>query len=264
MRRSTVVVARVAGVRVRVHPTAVVLMAAITWVLATQLVPAAAPGIGPFPAWLLGGVGAVLVEAGVVAHELGHAVVARRAGLHAETVDLRLLGGVTEIVGELRRPRDQLWIAAIGPAVSLGYGALAAALTVLAHLVGAASVIVALGGYVAVASVVIGLVNLLPGAPLDGGRILQGWWWLRCGDRRRAGVVAGRAGQCVAGLLLVAGIALTVTGLLGVLGGVSVATMGVLTWLGARRENQELASSNVPDSEVPDFQVPRLEPVQRW
>jgi Zn-dependent protease len=236
-------------VQVRVRLGALALLATIAWLLATQLLPAAEPGIGGVPAWALGLTGAILVEAGVVLHEVGHAVAARGAGLRADVSELRLLGGVTEIVGDVRRPGDQLRIAGIGPAVSLGYGALFAVLTALGRLAGGPSAVVALGVYVTVASAVIGVVNLLPGAPLDGGRLLHAWWWQRCGDRHRAGLAAARAGRWVAVLVLVAGIALTIRGMVGLLGGASVEAMGAVTWFGARQEGRELTRSGGPEPE---------------
>ena len=243
MRGSGMVVARIAGVDVRVRPSALLLFGTIAWLLATQLLPAAAPGIGLAAALLLGLTGAVLFELGVVLHEVGHAVVARGAGLRANAADLGLFGGATEIVGEIPSPRAQLRIAGIGPAVSLGYATVIGSLTLLCSVVGAPAAVVAVGVYVAVASAAIGLVNLLPGAPLDGGRLLQAWSWQRSGDRHRAGLTAVRSGRWVAGVLIVAGIAFTAAGLLSVLGGLSVTAMGVMASLGARDEHRQLTAA---------------------
>lgn len=255
MSRTGVVVARIAGVDLRVRPSALVLPGAITWLLATQLLPAADPGIGLVLASLLGLTGAFLFELGVVLHEVGHAVTARRAGLRADVAELQLFGGITEITGTVRCPRDQLRIAATGPAVSLGYAAAVGVLTLLVSVAGGPATIVALGVYVATASGAIGAVNLLPGAPLDGGRLLQAWFWQRYGDRNRAGCVAARAGQWIAALLVVAGIALAASGVLGLLGGASVAAMGGTAWLGAREERRELTERNRPHPEAAEPQA---------
>jgi len=251
-----VVVARIVGVDVRVRPSALLLFGTIAWLLATQLLPAAAPGAGPATAWLLGLAGAVLFEVGVVLHEVGHAVVARREGLRADAAELRLFGGVTEIDGQPASPRAQLRIAGIGPAVSLGYAAAIGSLTLLSSVVGLPAALVAVGVYVAIASAVIGLVNLLPGAPLDGGRLLQAWSWQRSGDRHRAGLTAVRCGRWVAALLIVAGTALTATGLLSLLGGLSVTAMGAMAWLGAGDEHRQLIASAEVEPVSPDGHKP--------
>lgn len=243
------IVARVAGVGVRVRAGAIVLFAAIAALLATQLLPAVAPGTGPILAWVVGLWGAVLFEVGLVLHEVGHAILARRAGLRAEVVDLQLFGGVTEVEGEVSSPRDQAQIAAVGPAISLGYAVAVGLLTLAISVAGASVLVVAVGIYVAVASAAVGMLNLLPGAPLDGGRILQAWLWYRHGDPHRAALTAAGAGRLVSALLIVVGIALAVTHLLSVLGGLSVVAMGAFAWLGARDERQQLAAVSEPEPE---------------
>lgn len=234
-------IARVGGVAVRVRWGALVLFAVIAWLLADRMLPAAAPSLAVGWRWAAALGGAVLFDAGLVVHELGHAVLARRYGLKADSAELVLFGGVTEIEGEVRTPGQQWRMAAVGPAVHLGYAAAAALVTLVAASTGAPAAAVAVGTYVAAASAAVGLLNLLPGAPLDGGRILQAWRWHRHGDAHRAALDTTRAGVVLGALLIAVGAALAATHLLTPIGGSSVAAMGLVALFGARAERRELA-----------------------
>jgi Zn-dependent protease len=134
----------------------------------------------------------------VVAHEVGHTVVSRLCGLSVRRIVVFLLGGVSEIEGEARKPGHEFWIAVAGPLVSLG---LAGAFAGLARVVGGPSgpeVVLTLLGW---SNLVIAVFNLLPGLPLDGGRALQAIGWKVTGSRVRATVVAAWGGRVVSVLL---------------------------------------------------------------
>jgi Zn-dependent protease len=203
---------RIAGIPVGANWTVLLIGALIAWSLAARLLPAQAPGLTPAAAWLAGGVGAGLFLASLLAHELGHAVVARRAGLRVRGITLWLLGGVAQLEDEPASPRDELRVALVGPAVSLAlavaFGLVAAALAVAGGPV--AAVVVA--AWLAVGNTALALFNLLPAAPLDGGRVLRGLLWRRHGSRLRAAVTATRAGQVVGAALIVYGLAGALTG----------------------------------------------------
>jgi Zn-dependent protease len=138
---------------------------------------------------------------------VAHAVTARRRGLPVAGITLWMLGGVTAIEEEPKTPRDDLVIAAVGPLTSLVCGGLAAlaALGLRAaglNTGGTGRVAVVGLVWLAVANALLAVFNMLPGAPLDGGRVLRAWMWRRTGDRRRAELSSTRAGR-VTGLALI-------------------------------------------------------------
>jgi Zn-dependent protease len=197
---------RIAGIPVGASWSALLIAGLIAWSLAGRLLPVQAPGLAPAAYWLAGTAGAVLFLASLLAHEVGHAVVARRAGLRVRGITLWLLGGVAQLEDEPANPRDELRVAMVGPAVSLalaaGFGLAAAALAVA----GGPAVAVAVVAWLAVGNAALALFNLLPAAPLDGGRVLRGLLWRRHGNRVRASVTATTAGVWVGGALVVYGL----------------------------------------------------------
>lgn len=207
------------GIQIRVHPSVVVVIGFIVLLLARLLLPAESPGHSLSTYVVAGVVGAVVFLGSLLAHELAHALVARRNGQQVRSVTLWALGGVTDIEGEPARPAHQIWLAAVGPLVSAVLGGL---------LLGSGLVAGGLVGqvleWVGAANLAIAVFNLLPGAPLDGGRILTGVLWWRTGDRRRAVISSARAGRFVGLGLLGLGVleALTVS----VVGGLWLAFIG--------------------------------------
>lgn len=146
---------------------------------------------------LAGGVAAVLFLGSILAHEVAHAVVARRRGVPVEGITLWLLGGVARFRGEATRPRDEAVIALVGPMVSLVASALFAAVAgVVVLTTGELVTLVTLVlGWLAAINLVLAVFNLLPAAPLDGGRVLRAVLWARSGSRVQAAVTAARAGR---------------------------------------------------------------------
>jgi Zn-dependent protease len=209
---------RIAGIPVGASWSALLIAALIAWSLAGRLLPAQVPGLDPAAYWLAGAVGAGLFLGSLLAHEIGHALVARRAGLRVRGITLWLLGGVAQLEDEPATPGDELRVAIVGPAVSLalavGFGLAALALSA----VGGPAVAVAITAWLAVGNTALALFNLLPAAPLDGGRVLRGLLWRRHGSRVRAAVTATRAGVWV-------GFGLVAYGLLGAFGGWGIGTL---------------------------------------
>ena len=203
---------RIAGIPVGASWSALLIAALIAWSLAGSLLPAEAPGLAPAAYWLAGLAGAGLFLGSLLAHEVGHALVARRAGLRVRGITLWLLGGVAQLEDEPASPGDELRVAIVGPAVSLalgvGFGLATAALAVL----GAPAVAVAVTGWLALGNGALALFNLLPAAPLDGGRVLRGLLWRRHGSRVRASVTATTAGVWVGSGLIAYGLLGAFTG----------------------------------------------------
>ncbi len=141
---------------------------------------------------------ATLLAASVLLHEVGHTVVSKVVGLPVRRIVVFLLGGVSEIEGEASRPRDEFAIAAAGPAVSL---LLAAGCWGLSLLPSAQSAVAVLLLLLAWSNLVIAVFNVLPGLPLDGGRLVQALIWMMGGSRLTGVRIAAWSGRVVAALL---------------------------------------------------------------
>ncbi len=161
--------------------------------------------------------------ASIAAHELAHALVARRHNVGTQSIQLWALGGVARLDREASTPRAEGWIAAAGPLTSLAIGGSAIGTMFALAAAGLDGLSLDILGWLGVINVLLGVFNLLPGAPLDGGRILKAYRWGRHGDRFRAAREAGNAGKAVgfslAGIGMVAlaygqaGLMLVLTGL---------------------------------------------------
>jgi Zn-dependent protease len=155
------------------------------------------PGIGVL-AYVAGLVFAVMLYVAVLLHEASHALVAQRYGYVVNSITLHFLGGMTEIDGSARKPRQEFWIAVVGPLTSIAVGlvALGAWFVVPEGLVQVT--IEGLAG----ANLLIGVLNLVPGLPLDGGRVLKALVWGASGNQHRGTIVAGWGGRITALALL--------------------------------------------------------------
>jgi Zn-dependent protease len=162
---------------------------------------AAASGATTAAAVSVGMLGAVLLTGSVLVHEAGHAAVARRAGIAVRDVRVFVFGGSTEMEGEPATPRAELAVAAAGPAASALFGGVlwAAALPVGAAV---GDMLVTL----AIVNLAVAAFNLLPGLPLDGGRIVRAAVWASRGDPDPASRVAAAAGVVVGAGIAVAGV----------------------------------------------------------
>lgn len=203
--KDTVRLGRLGGVPVGLNWSLVVVAGLLALVLAQNRLPFDAPGYTSVEYAVAGVMTALGLLATVLAHELGHAVVARRARLRVDGITLSWIGGITRIEGDATSPRSEAAIAAIGPLVSLVLGAVLWGFRLGLSGAGASALAVAAVGWLAVINVVLAVFNLFPAAPLDGGRILHAAAWAISGDRWRAGRLASSAGAGFGALVIVAG-----------------------------------------------------------
>ncbi len=203
--RPTVRLGSIAGIPVGVHWSVLVIMLLLGQGLATGVLPTGAPGRSAAAYWTVAAAVTVLFLLSLLAHELSHAVVARHYGVPVRRITLWLLGGVAELEAEPPHARADLLVAIAGPLASLGAAAVFGAAAGGVYLTGLAPLAWVALGWLALVNAVLAVVNLLPGAPLDGGRVLRAalWWWR--GDRAFAARTAARAGLGVSVLLIAGG-----------------------------------------------------------
>jgi Zn-dependent protease len=186
---------RIAGIDVGVHPSWLVIFGLVTWSLASGYYPVALPDAAPTTHWLLGAISALLLFGAVLVHELAHSLVARAQGLEARSITLFIFGGVSNLGGESPRPGVEFVVSVVGPLSSFAIAALA---WFGASVAPAGSATEAVLSYLALVNGALGLFNLIPGFPLDGGRVLRSIVWQATGSLRRATEVAAAAGTLVA------------------------------------------------------------------
>jgi Zn-dependent protease len=206
---SSIPVGRLAGLEVRVHVSWAIILAIIV-VTAGAQVGLVAPG-SPMPVrWGIGIAIAVLFLLSATAHDIGHAVVARRRGVPTDTVVVYFLGAAASPDLTTTRPRDEVAIALAGPIVSIVVGLGLLAVAGLASLLGDAGAALAVGRVafvVGALDLALGFVNLVPAFPLDGGRVVRGLAWARSGDARTGLRTAARVGRFTGILLAGLGVA---------------------------------------------------------
>jgi Zn-dependent protease/CBS domain-containing protein len=184
------------GIDVMVRTSWLLFAALMTYVLAPR-VEQEAPGLGPLQ-YVAAAALAVLLTLALLLHEVSHAIASQHYGLRVRSITLHFIGGVTSIDGEPETPKQEMVISGVGPVTSLGIGGLAAVAWYLSPggLLGLTFFVLA------AVNLIIGVLNLLPGMPLDGGRLLRAVVWQVTGDPHRGSTVAGWAGRVLAVLML--------------------------------------------------------------
>ena len=198
---------RIAGVRVGLHWSVLVIVVLIALALARGRLPAAHPGHSALAYWTLGVLASLVFLASLLAHELAHAIVARRNNVQVDGITLWLLGGAARLRSEAPTPGAELRIAAVGPLTSALAGGVFAGLAVGLDALHVSGLVVEAVAWLAGINIVLALFNALPAAPLDGGRLLRSFLWWRTGDRLRATRGASAAGRALGWLMVATGFA---------------------------------------------------------
>jgi Zn-dependent protease/CBS domain-containing protein len=217
----TVTLAHLFGIRIGANPSWFIALLLMIVLLGGQF-EVVLPNAGPAQAYGLSVLAALLFFVSLVAHELGHALMARRFGIQTEGIDLWLLGGVARLSRDSKNPKEEFFVAAAGPAVTLvvclvglGVGLLLTGSDEVADAVRLSNTTttaaVAIVGWLTLVNGVLLVFNLIPAFPLDGGRIARSIAWKLTGDRRRATNVAGLLGRGFAILLGAAGVYFVLT-----------------------------------------------------
>lgn len=200
-------IGRALGIPIRVHASWFLVFFLATWSLSTGYLPDSLPGLSPERYWAMGAVAAILLFFSVLLHELGHSYVALYYRIPIEQITLFIFGGVAHMRREAPSPKAEFLIAVAGPAVSFVIGGICFLLVLLAEAVqrqqGLQGVIM-LGVLLGMVNVQLGLFNLIPGFPLDGGRVLRAGLWAWGKDFYRAtrqAAVVGLAFGAIFGLV---------------------------------------------------------------
>ena len=234
--RETFTLGRIAGIRVGINASVLVIVVIIAAGLALGRFPLVLPGRGTAVYVLAGLAAAVLFLASLLAHEMAHALVARRNGVEVEGITLWLLGGVARLKGGAASPGAEFRIAGVGPLTSLALAVAFGVSALLARSSGADGLPVAVLDYLAGINGVLALFNLVPAAPLDGGRLLRALLWRLRGDAWSSAVTAARAGRIFGFALIALGILQVVTGR--GFGGLWLALVGLFVVNAASAEEQ--------------------------
>ena len=195
---STIRLGKVYGIEIGLNWSLVFVFALVAWSLAVTILPQAVPNQSTAAYWITGLIGAVVFYACLLAHELSHSVVARRNGVEVSEITLWLFGGVSKLAGEPRSPGVEALITIVGPLSSILLAVVAFVLALLASAAGASPLVSNLLLWLAVLNLSLGVFNLIPAFPLDGGRLLSTFFWWRSGTRQRGVHIAVQVGRIFA------------------------------------------------------------------
>ncbi len=204
MLRGSVQIAKIGGIAINIHVSWILIFILVTWTLAGSYFPQNYPQWSPVLYWTVGVATSVLFFVSVLLHELAHSFVARARGLPVRDITLFIFGGVAQIGEEPETPGTEFVMALVGPLTSIMLGVVFGAVWFWSRTV--SEPLAALGMYLALINVVLGLFNMIPGFPLDGGRVLRSILWQATGSLQRATRWASLVGQAVAYLFILWGI----------------------------------------------------------
>ncbi|MGO9135557.1 MAG: site-2 protease family protein [Methylovirgula sp.] len=203
MTRHNIPLGRIFGIPIGLDYSWFVIFALLTWMLATSYFPAEFKNWPALLYWLVGAVTAIMLFVSVLLHELGHSVVALRYKVPVRSITLFLFGGVAQISAEPPSAIAEFFIASAGPLVSL---TLAILFYAVQPLVAGIEPLLGLAKYLAYINLALVLFNLIPGYPLDGGRVFRAFVWAVTGNMRRATLIAANVGRFFAFLFIFVGV----------------------------------------------------------
>lgn len=233
-------VGRIAGVNIALHWSLLLIGGLLATRLAGKTFPANTPGYTHAEYLVAAAVTTVVFLGCVLAHELGHAVVARRQRIGVDGITLWVLGGVTRLNSEALTPKAEWAVAGVGPLTSFVLGGAMVGLGIAGRAGAVSPLLVECLIWLGVINLLVAAFNVLPAAPLDGGHLLYAFAWSRHGDRRRALRTAGRAGEILGALVIVFGLIELALGANGG-AGLLLTLVGWFLLAGARDEHTEAA-----------------------
>lgn len=203
-------VARIRGIDIEIHPSWLFILAVLSYSLSEGVFPDQYDGWSKAVYWTVGVASALLLFVAVLVHELAHAVVAQRRGLEVPKITLFIFGGVSHIARQPRSAGEEFAIAVAGPLTSLAIAVFAGAIWLVAR--DRSEHIEAMTAYLATVNLLLAVFNILPGFPLDGGRVLRSIAWRRTKSFRRATRIAGSVGEIFGYVLMMGGVGFLLAG----------------------------------------------------
>ncbi len=197
--------ARLFGIPIKLDLSWFIIFVLVAWTLVVGYFPAMYPQLSSGQLWIMGIVGSLLLFASVLVHELCHCYVARRYGIPIRGVTLFIFGGVAEMGQEPANPKSEFLMAGAGPVSSIAIAILAGFAAKAAHSLELGPVVFGILQYVAFVNTALAIFNLIPGFPMDGGRLFRAFLWKVTGDLRRATRVASVVGSGFGGGLILLG-----------------------------------------------------------
>lgn len=234
-------VARIFGIDIEIHPSWLLILAFVSYSLSEGVFPDQYEGWSTAEYWVVGITAAVLLFVTVLIHELAHALVAKRRGLEVPRITLFIFGGVSHLARQPASAGEEFQIAAAGPATSLVIALISGGLAVVFRDVDDRGEAIFM--YLSLVNLALAVFNILPGFPLDGGRVLRSIAWKKTGSFRRATRVAAGVGEIFGYVLIAGGFFLLLGG--GLLNGLWFMFIGWFLLGAARNETANLQLEGV-------------------
>lgn len=219
-------IGRIIGVEIHLHYTWLIIFMLVTFTLAQGFMPQQYPGQSSLVYWITGGTSAILLFSSVLFHELFHSYMAMRKGIAVPRITLFLFGGVSQIAEEPPDPSAEFRISVVGPLSSFALGLFFGALWFIGEIIRLPILILAPLNYGFIINILLGLFNLLPAFPLDGGRILRARLWARKKDMLAATALSTRVSSVFAYALMFLGFLIMISGPGQILGGLWLVFIG--------------------------------------
>jgi len=251
-------IGKIFGIDVQVHGSWLIIGALVLWTLASNALPADYPQLGSGVRLAMALVITVLFFVSLLAHELAHSVVAMARGIPVHRITFFLFGGMAQTSSESRSAGEEFLIAIAGPAMSFLLGGLFYALWTLGSHGAWGPFLVGSAAYLTVLNLVLGTFNLLPGFPMDGGRVLRSIIWKATGNVTRATLWASRVGAGMAFLLMGYGLWQVFTG--SVVSGIWMILIGTFIRSAARSSYQNHLVGRMQDLAQEAWNAQRMQP----
>jgi len=210
MMKGSLRIGRIAGIEIAIHYTWFLIFILITWSLAAGYFPVQYAGWEVWVYWVTAVAAAVLLFLSVLLHELAHSLVAKSRGLPVKGITLFLLGGISNLESEPEKPGLEFAIAIVGPLSSILLAGIFKAVDFLGYATDGP--VKAVVDYMVTLNVLLAAFNVLPGFPLDGGRVLRSIIWGATNDLRKATNIATIVGQVFGWIFIIGGVVMALTG----------------------------------------------------
>jgi Zn-dependent protease len=234
MNRHSIPAGRILGVQISLDFSWFLIFLLLTWTMAAGYYPAEYKGWPVSLYWIMGAVTAIMLFVSVLLHELGHSITAMHYKIRVKGITLFIFGGVSELGAEPSSAKAQFWVSLSGPLVSFGLGALFFLIQpVFSNIVP----LLALCKYLVFINIILGLFNLIPGLPLDGGGVFRSIVWAMTKNMRIATLIAANIGRFIAYLFIFWGMWNVLTG--NFINGMWIAFIGWFLETAARSQVQQ-------------------------